>query len=387
MVNIFETLKYDENLTIEDYNQITRDVFLKYFKDEQRFFNNKELLRTELINYIQHIAKKEKFEKLFEKILKVFNDAISKDKNEVFKKLAINLPKISKVENLYLGYYINQPKNTSSYTPRDFAIYYFDTINKILESCFKPRLELFFRIYKFNLENAFSNISNKTFGDIIDLISGFDELIKDPYFNISFSQWRNIATHNDFKITKENISIEYGPKNKRKTQILSHQQLKEITFYIHSTYNVLRLVEVITYLNFTEEIMATDEAKNINLDTRSEMCLLHITHNLQTVGFKFSSFNEIKDIFELNLYKKQNNDIQESIIHASQAFTKIAMALDEDEYQKEKFKFIKINILDNNDIIVASAKINIEACLDFSYGKIDMKQLIEKISFEIDGKI
>lgn len=33
MQNIFQTLKYDENLTVDDYNQVIREIFLKYFKN------------------------------------------------------------------------------------------------------------------------------------------------------------------------------------------------------------------------------------------------------------------------------------------------------------------------------------------------------------------
>ena len=384
MHNIFQTLKYDDNLTIDDYNQVTKEIFLKYCKNETIFFKYKEELRTELINYIKYIAQQNEFEQLFEKILKVFNDAIAKNQNKVIIELAIDLSKTSKTDNSYLAYYIRQPKDIASYTPREFAEYYFDVIDEILESCFKPRLELFFKIYKYNLDGLLPDVSNKNFGDIVDLIKNFDKLIKDPVFNIVFSQWRNIATHKDFNIAKDNINVEYGQKNNRKTQILSHQQLKEITLYIHKVYNVLRLAEVIIYLNYTEEIMATDNAKSIEFDIRSEASLLHIIHNLQIVGFEFHSFNDTENIFVLNLYIKQNNDVKESVIHASQAFTQIAMALDEDKFQKDKFDKIKINILDRVDNVVANATIDIKSCIDYSFGKIDMNQLIKVIEFKLE---
>lgn len=384
MHNIFQTLKYDDNLTIDDYNQVTKEFFLKYFKDETTFLKNKEVLRTELINYIKYIAQQNKFEQLFEKILRVFNEAIAKNKNKIIKELALNLSKISKTDSSYLAYYIRQPIDISSYSPREFAEYYFDVIDEVLESCFKPRLELFFKINKFNLDGLLPDVSNKNFGDIVDLIKNFDELIKDPVFNIVFSQWRNIATHKDFEIAKENIKVEYGQKSNRKTQILDHQQLKEITFYINNVYCVLRLAEVVIYLNYTEEIMATNEANSIEFDIRSEASLLHIIHNLQTVGFEFHSFNDKENIFVLNLYVKQNNDVKESVIHASQAFTQIAMALDEDKFQKDKFDKIKINILDRVDNVVASATIDIKSCIDYSFGKIDMNQLIKVIEFKLE---
>ncbi|QHG91386.1 hypothetical protein CVO_05830 [Sulfurimonas sp. CVO] len=386
MHNIFETLQYDPDLTIDEYNYVTKEVFLKHFKDETTFLKNKELLRTELVNYIKYIAKKEKFEQLFEKVLKVFNDAIAKDKNKVIKELALNLLKISKTDSLYLAYYIRQPKDFSSYSPREFAEYHFDVIYEILESCYKPRIELFYKIYTFDKDGVLPDTAGKNFGDTLNLINWFDELTKDPILNIVFSQWRNIATHKDFEIGKNSIKVEYGQKDNRKTKTLNHNQLKEITFYIHSVYNALRLAEVIIYLNYTEEIMATDEVKSIAFNIRSEASLLHIIHNIQTVGFEFHSLNDKKNIFILNLYIKKNNDLQESVIHASQVFTKLAMALDNDELQKDKFDEIQINILDKNDVVMASAKIDIKSCIDYSFGKINMNQLIENIAYKIESR-
>ncbi|OCL90296.1 hypothetical protein [Arcobacter porcinus] len=386
MHNVFETLKYDSNLTIDDYNQVIKEVFFKYFKDELTFIKNKELLRTELVNYIKYIAKNEKFEKLFENILKVFNDAILKDKNKVIQELATNLLTITKTDSLYLAYYIRQPKDISSYSQRELSEYYFDVIGYTLESCYKPRIELFYKIYKFNQNGIFENLTSKTFGDILNSINNFDELTKDAIFNIVFSQWRNIADHKDFDITKDNIQVRYGKGNNRKSKSLSHTQLKEIAFSINQVYSILRLAEVLIYLNYTDEIMASDKTKNIKFDIRSEASLLHIVHNLQTVGFKFHSFNDESNIFILNLYIKSNNDIQESIIHASQLFTKIAMAIDNDDFQKDRFNKLKINILDRNDFIVANAITDFQSCIDFSFSKIDMYQLIDNIKFKIDIK-
>lgn len=386
MHNVFETLKYDSNLTIDDYNQVTKEVFFKYFKDELTFIKNKELLRTELVNYIKYIAKDEKIEKLFENILKVFNDAILKDKNKVIQELASNLLRISKTDSLYLAYYIRQPKDISIYSQRELAEYYFDVISYTLESCYKPRIELFYKMYKFNQNGIFENITSKTFGDILNSIYNFDELTKDGIFNIVFSQWRNISDHKDFDITKDNIQVRYGKGNNRKIKSLSHTQIKEIAFSINQVYSILRLAEVLIYLNYTDEIMASDKTKNIKFDIRSEASLFHIVHNLQTVGFKFHSFNDKSNVFTLNLYIKSNNDIQESIIHASQLFTKIAIAIDNDDFQKDRFNKLKINILDKNDFVVANAITDLQSCIDFSFSKIDMYQLIQNIKFQIDIK-
>lgn len=381
MVNIFQALKYDDTLTIDDYNQTTRDVFFNYFQNEKIYLQSKELLRAELVNYVNYILHKDKFEKLFASILKVFQEAIHKNYSQVIKELAKDLAKINETDELYMSYYINQPKDISSFAPRDFATYYFKTIDDLLEGCFKPRLEVFYKVYKFNLDDSFPDTSNKTFGDIVNLIKDFDDLTKDPQFNISISQWRNISAHKDFKISKDSINVEYGKKENKKSQSLTHQQLRELTFWTNTVYGVLRLAEVIVYLNYSEEIIETDEYKDTQINLRSESFLLHIIHNLQTVGFKFHSFNEIENIFELNLYIKANKNVRESIIHATQAFVQIAMALNEDEFQKGKFEFIQINILDHSEKVLSSAKIDIQFPIKYLYGQINIEDFSKKIEF------
>lgn len=382
MVNVYNTLKYSDEITIDNWNEVIKEIFFHFFDSEEVFLKNKELLRTELLNYIKYIANKDDKELLFKNIHEEFKKAILINEVNSIKELATSLIKVSETDNLYMNYYISQPKDISNFTPRDLAFYYFDVIYNILEGCFKPRIELFYRFYHFNLKGEFPNIENKTFGDIVNLITGNDEILKDPYLDISISQWRNISTHKDYKITKNEIIVEYGKKNK-KNLTLSHQQLRNIAFWVNTVYGVLRLAEVLIYLNYVDKIMATEEAKNMKFGIRSESMLLSIIHNLQTVGFQFESFNEIENIFELNLYIKQNNDIRESVIHASQIFTQIAIALDEDDFQKERFEFIKINILDKNKVILAYAVVDIQICLDFSFGKITMTSLIEKINFNI----
>jgi len=132
-----------------------------------------------------------------------------------------------------------------------------------------------------------------------------------------------------------------------------------------------------------QEIKSSAENKNIDFNLRSEASLLHLIHNLQIVGFKYESFVENDTTFELNLFIKDNNDVKESIIHATQVFNRIACALDDDEFQKDKFTDIQINILNKEKEVVASATIDIKSCLDFSYHKLNQEELINQINFNI----
>lgn len=379
MIDIFNQLDYNNDCSVDDWNSLTREIFFKYFSSENNYLRNKELLRTELMNYVM-LYPNEDYIKMLNAIHEVFESIIFLEKEKSLKVLFDNLKKISDTNDRYISYCISQP-DINNYTKKDLAIYYFRAIDEIVEGCFKPRFKLFYQFYK---NKSFENLDIKSLGDLVtdkEFIN-FDLLIKDPIFGIHIHQWRNISAHKDFRISKDSIEVKYGYK-RDKSQILSHEQLKQITFWTRDVYGALRLAEVLIYLNNMKEIKSFAEDKNTDFNLRSETYLLHLIHNLRIVGFKYESFIENDTTFELNLFIKNNNDVKESIIHATQVFSRIACALDDDEFQKDKFTDIQINILNEEKEIVASAIIDIKSCLDFSSHKLNQEQLINQIHFNI----
>lgn len=379
MIDIFNQVDYNDDFTVDDWNSLTREIFLKYFRSENNYLRNKELLRTELMNYVM-LYPKENYIKMLNAIHEVFENIIFLEKEKSFEILFDNLKRISDTNDRYISYCISQ-QDTNNYTKKDLAIYHFRAIDDIVEGCFKPRFKLF---YRFHRNKLFENLDSKNLGDLVNdkEFTNFDLLIKDPIFGIHINQWRNIATHKDFEISKDNIKVIYGLK-RDKFKIMSHEELKQITFWIRDVYVALRLAEVLIYLNYMQEIKSSAENKNIDFNLRSEASLLHLIHNLQIVGFKYESFVENDTTFELNLFIKDNNDVKESIIHATQVFNRIACALDDDEFQKDKFTDIQINILNKEKEVVASATIDIKSCLDFSNHKLNQEELINQINFNI----
>lgn len=375
MKNIFNQFQYNNNFNIDDWNALTKDVFFKYFNNENIYLNNIELLQTELVNYLK-LYSNENYISLLDKIYQSFIDKINVQQKS-FKVLFDNLKSISDTDDKYMSYFISQP-DVSNYTKKDFAIYYFRTMDEIIEGCYKPRFNLF---YKFSTDKL---LDTKTFGDLVNdkELTNFELLVKDPIVGIYINQWRNISSHKDFEISKDTIKVTYGTK-RDKFKNISHDELKQITFWVRDIYGVLRLAETLIYLNYMKNIMDSIENKKIDINMRTESSLVHIIHNLQLVGFQFESYVEDGKIFELNLYVKNNNDIQESIIHASQIFSLIACALNDDEFQKDKFSDIKINILNLKKEILACASIDINSCLDFSNHKLNIEKLISRINFDL----
>jgi len=380
MKNIFNQINCSEDYSVDDWNKLTRDIFLKYFSNEELYKSNKELLHTELFNFFS-LYSDNSYISVLNNIHEVFLKVISDNRKESLEVLSSAFNNVINTDDRFLTYYISI--NAEGFTKKDFATYYFRSLDELIESCFKPRYKLFYMFYKYQKNRIFENIDEKSLGDLVNdnKIVNFELLVKDPIFGIHINQWRNIASHKDYKIGSELIEVKYGFK-RDKVQILTHGELKEILIWIKKAYTSLRLAEVLIYLNFMKDMLNVKNDTTCNIKQRSEASLLHLVHNLQIVGFKFESFIEENMTFELNVFIKNNNDVQESIIHASQAFVNIALALELDEFRKDEFSNIRINILNKEKKIVASAIIDIKSCLDFSIEKLTLEELINQINFD-----
>ena len=380
MKNIFNLLNYSEDYDVDDWNELSREVFFKYFSNKEIYELNKELLRTELINYTSFCSNSSYID-MFNDIHQVFLKVISDNKTESLKVLSSNFNNTSNTDDKYLTYFMSI--HTDDFTKKDFATYYFRSIDEIIENCFKPRFKLFYMFYKYQENKVFENIDEKSLGTLVNdnKLVNCDLLIKDPIFGIYINQWRNIASHKDFIISNDIIEVKYGTK-RDKVQTLTHDELKEITIWMKNTYGSLRLAEVLIHLNYMKDILDVKNDIPSDVKQRSEASLLNLVHNLQIVGFKFESFIEDNMTFELNLFMKNSNDVKESIVHASQAFVNIALALEFDECRKDEFNNIRINILNKENKIVASAMIDIKSCLDFSVKKLSLEELINQINFD-----
>ena len=380
MKNIFNELDYNNSYSVEEWNDLIKKIFLKYFNNEKKLIENKEILRTELINYIK-IYRNNDYIDLLDKIHTIFQNCIKSNKKKSLEIWLENFENIVRTDDRYLSYFIQQP-NVDEFTKKDFAMYYFKAIDEIIEGCYKPRFHHFYQFYQFKKNPTLENVHNNDFGKSVtdEKFIGFDILIKDPIYCITVNQWRNIASHKDYKISKDTIEIKYGVR-RDKIKVISHEELKDIVFWLRDVYGSLRLAEVLISLNYMKDIMRLEKANNTNIEIRSEASLLHIVHNLQIVGFKFDSIIESEQTFTLNLFVKNNNDIKESIIHATQVFSRIACALDDDEEQKGKFTDLRINIINKEKEILANAMIDIKSCLKFAHHKLSQKELIYKIRF------
>jgi hypothetical protein len=381
---IYEDLNFSSEFSVEEWNALIQLKLGKYFPDETVFEKNKELLRTEIVNYIRCYAKSEYFT-LFEWTHDLYKACIIANKRVCVKMLADSFDATSGTDMTWMTNVLTQPDH-NSFSERDKISYYFKIIDETLEGAFKPRFKLLDKFVAFNLNGFVTDNSTFDFGRLIRdfpaiFKSKIDLFLKDPFFSISTNQWRNIAAHKSFIINKDNIVIKYGQVNIH-TLTISYDDFYKIVYWTQDIYRAIRLGQVFTDLNHIEEIVA-ELGGTENISIRFESTLLHIIHNMQIVGFEFVSTNEKTDTFCLNVKGKVNCDLKSSLIHASQCLDQLSYAIYDDKFVRDNFQKAQICIVDENKLDLASATIPINIALRKAKNEIGLDEYLDNMDFDI----
>jgi len=385
---IYEDLHFFTDVSVEDWNALLKLKLGKYFLDESLFEKNKEILRTEVVNYIRFCTKPDYF-KLFEWTFYLYRSCIVSDKQRIIQVLADSFDDISNTDMKWMTNVLTQP-DQKEFSERDKISYYFKVIDEILEGSFKPRFKLLDKLVNFNLDGNIPDNSASDFGKVIrdfpnQMNSDAILFLEDPFFSISTNQWRNIAAHKSFTINRDNIVIEYG-RNTKQSHTLSYDDFYKIVLWTQDIYRVIRFSQVLTDLNYIEEIV-TELGDTENINIRFESALVHIIHNMQIVGFEFVSNEEQGEIFCLNVKGKIDHDVKSSLIHASQCLDQLSCAIYDDKFVKNNFKKTQISIVDNSRRVLASATIFIEVAVNKAKGNITLDKYLKMIEFDIKNYV
>lgn len=384
--DLYKHLKFSSDFSVDDWNSLLILKFGPYFRNDIIFDSNKEVLRSEFINYIR-FSEKPEYLNLFNWTFQIFKECFEKDESLSIKQLSDSFYEITETDSKWMTNAIIQP-NPSDFSDRDKASYYFKALDDILEGAFKPRFKLFDNFINYYISGNYYDNSKVDFGQIIqnfpNSLNSFARLyLRDPIFSISTNQWRNISAHKSFEIRKDSIRVEYGKKNV-KSLIISYSQLKQILDWSIDIYRVLRLAEVFINLNFIEEVVqALGGTENIKL--RFESVLMHLIHNVQIVGFEFIETNETEDELILRIKKKIDSDLKDSIIHASQFLEHLSSAVYDDEFTRDKFSVVKVEVLDETNKKIARASVKIATAMSKLENKIDLKEYLQSIEYVINN--
>jgi hypothetical protein len=381
---IYEDLKFSTDFSVEDWNAFIKLKLGKYFTEDSVFEENKEILRTEIVNYIKFCTKPEYF-KLFEWTFDLYKECIGSDRQKTIKILADSFDDVSSTDMKWMTNVLTQP-DSSSFSERDKISYYFKVVDETLEGAFKPRFKLLDKLVNFKLSHVVIDNSNFDFGKLIrdflpQVKSDLSLFLEDPIFSISTNQWRNIAAHKSFTINKDNIAIEYGRGNIQ-TRTISYADFYRIVHWTQDIYRVIRLGQVLTDLNYIKEIVA-ELGGTGNMNVRFESSLLHLVNNIQIVGFKFVSTEELNGVFCLNLKSKLNHDLKSSLIHASQFLDQLSCSIFDDLFIRNKFQTTKVSLVDDEMKSLASASVSIEIALKRAESKITLDEYLKNVDFKL----
>lgn len=381
---IYEDLHFTAEFSVDDWNALIKLKLRKYFLSDAIFEENKELLRTEIVNYIRFCTKVEYFN-LFEWTFDLYKDCLIIDKQRTIQIVASSFDEVSNTDTKWMTNVLTQP-DSANFAERDKISYYFKLIDETLEGAFKPRFKLLNKLANFKLTQTIIDNNNFDFGK---LIRGFPSafqantqlFLADPFFSISTNQWRNIAAHKSFTITKGNIIIEYGRGN-TESRTISYSEFYKIVNWTQDIYRVIRLAQVFTDLNYITEIVSEIGGTG-NIDIRFESSLLHIIHNMQIVGFEFASSEEQNEIFCLNIKGKPNHDLKSSLIHASQCLDQLSCAIYDDKFVRDNFKKTRISIVDDSSKPLASVTISIMTALKKVNGELTLDEYLDEMDFDL----
>jgi predicted glycoside hydrolase/deacetylase ChbG (UPF0249 family) len=112
---------------------------------------------------------------------------------------------------------------------------------------------------------------------------------------------------------------------------------------------------------------------------------MHLINNIQIVGFQFESTVEQENTFILRLKKKTNADLKDSVIHSSQFLEHIASAIYRDEFTRDKFTTVQVQVFDDNNEKFASTTVKISSAMSKLKKRINLNEYLQCIDYEINN--
>lgn len=194
-------------------------------------------------------------------------------------------------------------------------------IGEIVEGLMKPYLKVILaqtRIAR-GQKCAIQDINDMGLGEIVqELIkkSDYPELFVPCPWNISLSQWRNIAYHHSAKIRGTSIVCWWGKKAHNRQIELSRGEMLRVISTLFKTYRTLKLTHTLFFVDNSTSISIVPIA--YERQPREETELLNFTAGLASQGFEVVELK--KDVNEAKAVIRDVSDLEldSRRAHASQ---------------------------------------------------------------------
>jgi len=310
------------------------------------------------------------FEK-FKKCLETYRSAKNKNKKDCFESCAFFLNSIAETEIKFWSV-ANLEVDKNKLELEDALHECLKNVGEIIEGLTRPFLKAFLCQVRISCGlSELNSVKEMDLGQVVtELIkrSNCAELFAPPPWNISLSQWRNIAYHHSAKIKDDKMVCMYGRGNNLKQIELSKNEMVDAVRMIVNVYCVLRLVYTFFYIDNNQDIIkfATFPEK----EPREESKFLNLTIGLASQGFEVVEINKNIEEAKLIIRDVSDLDMRQRIAHASQFLFPFWFATHS--------KNIVIEYREKNNTPKSLMSIDNETCERISNGELEELELARR---------
>lgn len=310
-------------------------------------------------------------------ILDSYNYAKSKNQTETIRVLAELMPLHLESGNKFWSF-VNLEVPKSNLELDEFVQTSMKDISDIIEGISKVlyiEQVIINKILRGKIFDISKVIENKLGNLIEELItnSNYPQLFITEPDKLKFSDWRNIAAHHTYSISKGLIICEYGERDKKKIIPINREELFDRVHQCMRTTEILSMAHKFFGFDNMDEIRKV--VKPGTKEARDEMGFLIFSSGVMSQGFEIVDIN-YKDQIEAVMVVKDltNDDSIKRGIHSSQFLVNLWVFTEKAKltvkYQTQDGKLFMISKCDGETCELISTKQK-----EFSY-------LAEKVDFE-----
>jgi len=289
------------------------------------YFDNKGILEQfaieslvpESINLLK-LQKDKWLFRMFEKCLLTYRLAKSKDSQSCYESCTLWQPQIFQSLSEYWSVlYLEVDKNNLEI--EEFLHECLRNIGDIIEGLTKPYLKALLHQIRIanGIKTVLGDINSLDLGTIVNELiqkSGYANLFMPPPWNITLSQWRNIAYHHTAKIENNEIICWYGRTPNIKEIRLSRSKLLQVVQTALNVYGAIRLAHTLFFVDNLKEINRFSPP----VEVRDKAEFLNFAAGLASQGFEIVEYKKNADEVKLVVKDVSNLNPKQRRFHASQ---------------------------------------------------------------------
>jgi hypothetical protein len=368
---------YENGIKSEDIKQGIIETLAPYFQNHDRLVKySMTWLITGWVNFLKLQQSKWHLDN-FEKVLKLFNDAKSCDKNHCISIIVEWLPEINQSISRFWSFK-NMERNSNDLILDDYLQENLRLIGQLLEGVIKSYLKLTLELNRLTRGKQYSAAETLSMdlGIVIDeLISttNFSGLFSPPPWNLKLNQWRNIAYHHSAKVEKERMLCWYGKTPNINTIILTRDELLDVVKCIANIHNIFKNVEFIFVFDNLPDYQRECENKGVNLNLRDEAKILDLFAGMNSQGFKIIDYSKKENVSNMVIEDLTDEEAKKRAIHSSQFLYSLWF------YTKSANLSIEYRLKDGTPYIIS--KTTEEVCKKIATNEKGIAYLAENVEF------